>query len=241
MITKLLSLPQVNKTKVLSWIEPSKENLLFWFQIAMAWITLVPLYLNILKGKTEGLTLVVYITMITFFFMGLTLAHSSYKEKRVKKRLQLVIVYAQLVILIGVSIVVWINRIPWVLGDTIVSIAVYALVISSIGLSHLYMDVKGSVKERLQDPMVRAFMAIWCKAVPQLWFAWTMIDQGGSGGMPLVSLIGVHFNGWPRFIHVVLSGKRDGWDRATKGLFIGEFANVSTFTIASIVWVIFRI
>ncbi|MBU1199182.1 MAG: hypothetical protein KKF46_00535 [Nanoarchaeota archaeon] len=237
MITKILLWFKKNK----EWFKPSKENNLFWFQIIIVWVTMVPLYRNIVKGKTEGLTLTLYITMVTFFFMGLTLAISSYKADRIKKRLQLIIVYAQLTFVLSAFFVVSANKIPWVKGDTIMCIVVYSLSIASIGLSHVYMNVKGNLKDRVQDPIVRGLIAIWSKALPQLWFAWTMIDQKGSDGLPFITLIGGHLNAWPRFIHVVLSGRKSGWDRATKGLLMSELSNVGTWTIASIVWSYFQI
>jgi len=204
-------------------------NFLFWFQVIMAWIFTIPQIVKMLSGKTGGLTLILYVVVLAYMILGSSLAISSYRVKPEKIRKQTVIIFLQWSILVAATLIVAIGRIFWRSGDTIMCVII--LVLSVVTIFHY---------RNLTDPFCRGFLAIWCKSGPQLWFAYTMISQGTSEGFPLISIIAGHLTSMPRLAQVWLSGRKAGWDRPTKGLFMGEFFNVLTWGIATIVWIIFQ-
>ena len=205
-------------------------NFLFWFQVIMAWVIAVPQALNILSGKTGGLTLALYVVFMTYLILGFSLAVSSYRAKPEKIRKQAAIVFFQMMVLVGVVFIIGINKIPWRPGDIMLCIVIFILSVITI----LYY-------RNLKDPICRGLLAVWCRSGPQLWFAYVMLSQGSSEGLPLISLVATCLTSLPRLIQVWLSGHKVGWDRPTKGLFIGEFASALTWGIATIVWIIVRI
>jgi hypothetical protein len=195
----------------------------------MAWIFTIPQIVKILSGKTGGLTLILYVIVLAYMALGFSLAVSSYKVKPEKIRKQTVIIFFQWSILVAVTLIVAIGRISWRPGDTITCIVI--LVLSVVTILHY---------RNLTDPFCRGFLAIWCKSGPQLWFTYTMISQGTSEGFPLISIIAGNLTSMPRLAQVWLSGHKAGWDRPTKGLFMGEFFNVLTWGTATVVWIIFQ-
>jgi hypothetical protein len=116
----------------------------------------------------------------------------------------------------------------WTTGDTVVSVTVAILSIATIWRA-----------KSLTDPMVKGFLSMWCKAVPQLWLTATIIMAGGADGLPLWTLVAGHLTSIPRLAQVYIQGTRGGWDKPTKGLMIGETSNVATWTVVTVVWMLF--
>lgn len=206
-------------------------NFLFWFQMVMAFTHVIPLIINIADGKTEGLTLAMYVIFMVYLTLSFTLALSSYAQSKSKIRLQTIIIFANWLLLISIIVIVGIFAIPWRQADTVFCIIVAVLALGTVGKYR-----------NLADPMARGWISVWCKSLPQLWLAYTMLFiSHGASGYPLIALIAGHLTGIPRLIQVYLSGYRDGWDRPTKGLILGEVANVVTWCIVTIAWIYLRI
>ncbi|MEK7511689.1 MAG: hypothetical protein AAB575_01615 [Patescibacteria group bacterium] len=204
-------------------------SLLFWFQVIMAWTYMVPQVLQILHGKTRGLTLAMWLIFIGYLVVSLSLAILAWREKKEKIRLYTIIIFAQWTIFIAVLFTMCVGSVRWSTGDTTVCVAVTILSILTI------------IKNGLRDPMTRGWLAVWCKGVPQLWSAYVMLDTGSAEWLPGLSLLATNATAIPRLIQVYLQGKRGGWDRATKGLFVGESANVLTWTVVTIVWLVLTV
>jgi len=196
----------------------------------MAWTFTIPQILKMRSGETEGLTLVLYVMLLLYTALSFSLAVASCRIKPEKIRKQTTIIFFQWLILIAAIFVAGVGKIPWRPGDTITCIVIFVLSTATI----LYY-------RSLRDPFCRGFLAIWCKSGPQLWFAYTMINQGTSEGFPGISIVAGHLTSVPRLVQVWLSGRKAGWDGPAKGLFMGEFFNVLTWGVATIVWIIFQI
>lgn len=200
--------------------------ILFWFQIVMAWVYMVPQVIGLLSGKTAGLTLAMWLIFIGYLGVSLSLAFMSLKEKRETLRLYTVIIFAQWTVFISVLFLLALPSVRWNPGDTVVCIAV-------LGLSALTVLINRSLK----DPMTRGWLAVWCKGIPQLWMAYFMWSSGSADWLPGLSLLATDATCIPRLIQVYLQGLRGGWDRATKALFLGELSNVASWAVVNIVWV----
>jgi len=200
---------------------------LFWFQMVMAFAYSIPLITNIINGKTEGLTLATYAIFLVYTGLSLSLAMASYRHSRSKIRLQTIIIFVNWIVLIGLILTLGFFVIPWRRADSAFSVAILVVAVLTAG------KYKG-----LQDPIGRGWMAVWCKALPQLWLAYTMMFiSHGACGFALTSLVAGHLTSMPRLWQVYLSGKKDGWDRPTRGLILGESANVITWWVVTAVWV----
>jgi hypothetical protein len=202
------------------------EKLLFWLQVIMAWVYTAPQVIFIVSGKTAGLTLAVYVVFLAYMALGLTLSISSYKIKREKARKHLIIIFLQWLILVGAILAVGLNKIIWRPGDTVICVAI--LILSVFTIAHF---------RGFKDPIGRGLLAVWCKAIPQLWLAYTMLNAKSSAGVPIITLLAGHITSIPRLIEIFISGSKHGWDRPTKGLLLGESANILTWVAVTIVWI----
>ena len=199
---------------------------LFWFQIVAAWVYAVPQAYAIASGKTEGLTLVLYAMFMVYSAFSFFLAIASYKINKDSERRGTIFVFAQWIVFNGVLFCLGLRTIPWKTGDTIVCIAVLILLAATI------VWYRG-----LKDPFSKGFMAVWCRAIPHTWLAYTMLMFGKADSLPIPTLIASHCTSLTRLAQVWISGKSGGWDRPTKGLLIGELANVITWMVVTAIWV----
>lgn len=202
--------------------------LLFWFQIVMAWFYTVPQIYRILQNKTEGLNLAMYAIFMAYLVLSLSLSVASYREKREVVRKQTVIIFVQWTVFIALILLtgLW-KGIAWKTGDSVVTAVIVILSVMTI---RWYRGVS--------DPFSKGFMAVWCKSVPQLWLACTIFLAQSGAGLPAMTLLAGHLTAIPRLGQVVLAS-RGGWDRPTKGLLIGESANVITWLVVTAVWIFY--
>jgi hypothetical protein len=204
-------------------------SLLFWFQVIMAWAYMIPQVSQILRGKTGGLTLAMWVIFMGYLFVSLSLATLAWREKKDKIRLYTVIIFAQWTVFILVLFIMCIKSVHWSAGDTVVCIAVAILSVITV------------FRSGLKAPMTRGWLSVWCKGIPQLWMAHVMWSTHSAEWLPPLSLLASNATSIPRLIQIYLQGKRGGWDQATKGLMLGETANVGTWLVVTLVWFILRI
>ena len=202
---------------------------LFAFQVVMAWIYMIPQVLNILEGKTGGLTLAMWFIFVAYLFLGLSLAVMAWKEKREWIRVYTVIIFAQWIVFILILFLMCVNTVVWSVNDTFVCVVVAILSALTI------------IRLGLKDPMARGWLAVWCKGTPQLYMAYTMWSIQSAEWIPFVSLMATNATCIPRLIQVYMQGSRGGWDRPTKGLMLGEAVNVATWLIVNLVWIILNV
>lgn len=205
-------------------------NLLFWSQILVAWLLIIPQTLNILSGKTGGLSLAMFVIFLAYLALSLMLAIHSYRKKKEKNRKCLIIVLVQWGFLISIMLILSIGKMTWSNKDTFFCISI--LIISIITV----IAFKG-----ISSPYCKGLLAIWCKGLSQLWLVYSMISAGSSEGIPAITIFAGHASNWPRLIQVIMAGKNGGWDKATKGLLMGEVGNVATWTTVTITWAVIRI
>ena len=167
---------------------------------------------------------------MAYFLLSLSLSLASYraiedkKEKQARK--QLVIIFTQWAFCISALLLVGFSKIFWSAGDTVVTCLIVALSVGTI------------IWKGIKDDFTKAFLNVWCKSLPQIWLAYTFYLAKSGEGLHIIAILAGHATSVPRLIHVMISA-RAGWDDPTKALFIGDLANVATWTIVTIVWAYF--
>lgn len=204
-------------------------TLLFWFQIVMAWIYMVPQVWQIIQGKTGGLTLAMWVIFMGYLFVSLSLAMLAWKEKKERIRFYTVLIFAQWSIFISALFLMCVGTVYWSPGDTVVCVAV------------VFLSVATVLRKGFKDPMTRGWLSVWCKGIPQLWMAYVMWSSQSAEWLPGLSLLATNATAIPRLIQVYLQGRNGGWDKPTKGLLLGETANVGTWLVVTLVWFILRV
>jgi len=207
--------------------EERKIFFLFYFQIIMVFAYTIPQILNIISGKTKGLTLVLYGGFMIYVLVNFLLSIQAYDVKKTKGRKYLVIIFSLWVLSIGSLLVFGMTKIFWREEDTVISIII--LFLSFVTLFYF---------NGLKDPLSKGFFGVWFKSLPQLWLAYTMLAVGSGIGLHPISLIAAHCTSTPRLIHVFIIGRAGKWDRESRSLMVSEASNVITWWIVTIVWII---
>lgn len=205
----------------------SKAFWLFWFQVVMAWVLAVPQIISLLHGKTEGLTLTLYVLYEAYLVVSLLLSIESWRaNKEDKDRWRTIFIMGQWTVLVGVIFFCGVGKIAWTSIDTIICCLAGALSIFCV------IHFGG-----FHDPFAKGWIAVCCKALPQLYISYCMLLAGGADGFPLITLIAGYATAISRWLQIESAGQSGGWDRPTKGLRLGELSNVLTCIVMNIVWV----
>jgi hypothetical protein len=207
---------------------------LFWFQVVMACTHVFFQLPKIIKGDVDGLSLVFYSVFFVYVVFSLTLAVSSYKAEKTKDRGRTIWIFIIWGVILATFFVLGLGKIPWDKEDTIVCIVIAIMIVISVSAVILYC-------EGIRDPFVRASIAMISKGVPQLYLIYAVYSDQSSSGLPWGALLTAHATSMSRLVQVLLSGRKNGWDRPTKGLLCGEIANVLSFCVYTIFWVYYRL
>ncbi|MDP1694691.1 MAG: hypothetical protein Q8L34_04070, partial [Candidatus Woesearchaeota archaeon] len=155
----------------------------------MAWVYSVPQIYGILSGKTEGLTLVLYVSFMCYLGFSWFLALAAYQqaldnyekvERTSKQKIDLIIrkrtliVFSQWLVLVFVILILGINRVIWREGDTLISLIIMCLSVATL-----------IAFEGIKNPFSKGWLAVWSKSLPQLWLAYVIYSEGGGSGLPL--------------------------------------------------------
>ncbi len=192
----------------------------------MAFCFNVPLILNILAGRIAGLNLATFAIFAFYFMVGFSLALGAFHENPSRLRKQTLIVFGVHLGMVLLDFGTGIFAIPWQNSDSIFTACIFSL---TLVIVYSYRGFR--------DPIGRGWISVCCKALPQLWLAYTMLSNPlGQQGLSWISIAAGHMTATPRLFQVYLSGKNEGWDRPTRGLIIGEISNVVTWWMVTIIW-----
>ena len=88
----------------------------------------------------------------------------------------------------------------------------------------------------ITDPMVKGYLAIFFKAVPQLILAYNMFIVGGGNGLAGMAIVTGHITIISRLGQLCFSIREAGWDRNRVGSAISEIANELSWVVVTIIW-----
>ena len=87
----------------------------------------------------------------------------------------------------------------------------------------------------IADPMVKGWLAVFFKAIPQLALAYKIYLRGGAG-LAAAAVITGHITILARLGQLWFSIQEAGWDRNRRGSALSELANEGSWIIATLVW-----
>lgn len=105
----------------------------------------------------------------------------------------------------------------------------------ALALTALVFVAGHACNKTVADPMIKAWLAIAYKSVPQVLLAWKIMAEGGSGIPGLAVVVG-HATILIRLGQIYFMINEAGWDRNRKWLAISETANELSWIVASIAW-----
>ncbi len=209
-------------------------DLLFWFQIIMAWCFSIP-QIHRSFTTTTGMTITWSMLCSIFVTINFFLALSAYWDSGSRKAMQVTLVYANWLLLWATMFVIISLKGYWTKSDTLVTL----LVIASLTVLMIVRS-KGSVMETFVEPINRGLMSIIVKSTPQLYIAYCIFKAGRNDGLAGMSLVIGHITVIVRAIEIAVTAKQDGWTKKNIGLFISETGNELTWMVTTWSWLYFN-
>jgi len=208
-------------------------DLLFWFQLVMAWAFTVPQVIRSLSS-TAGMTITWTMFCSAFVLINLFLALGAYRQSKSRKAGQVVLVYANWLILWMTLLVIICIKGQWFAKDTVLT----GLILASLA-ALLVVRRRESLVATISEPITRGFVALLLKSVPQLFIGYCIIVAGRKDGLAGLTLIIGHITVCTRLAEIVLTARQDGWTRRNIGLLIGETGNELSWLVTTTIWMLY--
>ena len=182
--------------------------------------------------STEGIILTWFAFWGFFLLINLKLSHQAHLVQPSRITKQTLIVYATwtVIMALNISVFLWRDEAVWKDVDTLTS--TFAL----IGI-FIVIAVSLFQKLSLSDPILRGYLALIFKAMPQLTLAYSIWLDGGEG-LSVVAVIVGHITICTRLGQIYLSIREASWDRNRIGSAISEIGNEASMVVLTIVWLI---
>ena len=180
-----------------------------------------------LLSSTEGASMSWFAAWEVFLLLNLWLAWHAHKAQPSRITGQTLISYLVWSVMIALDLSAISLRDTWTWNER------DALTAELVGLGVVVTLVAGGF--RIGDPLVKGWLAVFFKTVPQAVLAWNIWLMGG-GGIALAAIIAGHATILSRIGQLVLSIKEAGWDRNRIGSLISEVPNELSWALVTAIW-----
>lgn len=191
------------------------------FGITQAWLML---------STTEGVSFTWLVFWGIFLLINLSLAIRAHQVQASRVTMQTVITYAvwTIAMLVDTGVYLYCEPQIWVPIDT------WTMTIALSGIATT-LFIAARLHLPLSDPLVRGYLAVFFKGVPQLLLALNIFAVGGAG-LSSFGIITGHITVCCRLGQLFMSLREAGFDRNRKGSLISELANEFSWIIVSFAW-----
>jgi hypothetical protein len=196
---------------------------LFWFQIFMGLIFIVPQTIRMLS-TVQGLTTVLYLSFEFFIGLNFWLAIKAYREVQNVETKQTLAVYSFWGVGVTLHLIIMLVRGHWTNTDTMMMMA--------IGIASAVTLLLGG---GVTNPTAKGVLALWCKAIPQFYLAYCIYKYGGQG-LAAITVWAGHVTVGTRISMLTISGKRSKWNRNIVASLISEWGNEISWVVVTGIW-----
>jgi hypothetical protein len=215
----------------MSFKQKMTADLLFGVQLVFTVIFGGSQFLRMLT-TSQGVSVSWYGSWEIFLLLNLVLAIRAHRNLASRVTFQVIMSYAAWVIMVTLDLGVMLakNMGMWNGRDTVTTIcAVTGVAMTLVVASRKHLAIT--------DPLVKGYLAIFFKAVPQLILAYNVFMVGGNG-LAAVAIVTGHVTIFIRLGQLFFSIREAGWDRNRIGSAISEVANELSWMIVTIIWFI---
>lgn len=206
-------------------------DILFWLQVSCILVFGFSQFVRLLTSAT-GVNVSWFALGGAFFLFNLVLAVHAHKNRPSRVTIQTVFAYSLglLAYLADLGAMIAKSTGTWDRNDTITSIIVLAGVVLALCI--------GLLKNLgFADPMVRGWLAVLFKGVPQLTLAYKIFSIGGAGLAGLTIVVG-HILVLSRLGQLAFSIREANWDRNRLGSALSEVANEASWIVVTFAWLL---
>mgnify|MGYP001576272430 FL=1 len=185
------------------------------------------------QNGTQNIHMAMFLCVEIFVSVNLALAIQAHWAKPSRVTRQAVIVYSTWVVLWGAVLAQTLYRgTPWDTADAITLglVATGAMVILLI--ARMYHT-------GIRSPLIRGYLSLAFKAVPQLSQAYKIVAMGGAPGLGWVMVLGGHATIMTRFGQLFFSFRESKSERNRIGLLVSEAGNELSWIIVTICWLVY--
>lgn len=182
---------------------------------------------------SQGVSASWFLSWEIFLALNLTLVFNAHKKQKSRVTVQTIASYLLWVVVVTADIVVMICRRTgeWNSRD----FATIILAIVGITFTMAVANEKGAT---IIHPLVKSFIALFCKAIPQFIMAYNIAVMGG-GGLAGMTVIAGHITVMTRLGQLFFSIREAGWDKNRTGSAISELGNEISWVAVTATWLIF--
>lgn len=199
---------------------------LFLAQLGFALIFGIGQFVHLLSS-TEGVSMSWFGAWQIFLLLNLWLAwraHQAQSSRVTKQTLASYLVWSAMVAL-DISALLFRENWVWNERDTMTA------QLASVGVLATLLIGRFNVS----NPLVKGWLAVFFKAVPQVMLAWNVWLVGGAG-ITWLAIVAGHLTILTRIGQLVLSIREAGWDKNRIGSLISELPNELSWILVTAVW-----
>jgi hypothetical protein len=180
----------------------------------------------------QGVNLTWFVSWLIFLLLNLALCLRAHQNQPSRITLQTILSYAAWTVVVAadLAVMLWKGTHVWGETDTVTAIIVGLGVVLTVGLAY-------RLELGIVDPMVKGWLAVFFKAVPQFALAYKIFMMGGAG-LAAAAVITGHITILSRLGQLWFSIKEAGWDRNRRGSALSELANELSWLVATAVWLV---
>jgi uncharacterized membrane-anchored protein YitT (DUF2179 family) len=210
-----------------------KANILFGVQILSALLFGGGQLIHMLLQTIAGINATWYVSWLVFLILNLVLTVRAYRNEASRAKLYQICTYSvwTVLILLDLLVLIWkgvrLNGQDAILGGLV-----------TLGVSAIFAEALRR-KQPLADPMIKGWLAVCFKAIPQLILAVNIACHGGAG-LSFLAIIGGHVGILARLAQLGFPLPKKGLDRNILGSALSEYANEGSWIVVTIVWIAWR-
>lgn len=184
-----------------------------------------------LLSSSQGVSMSWFGAWEVFLLLNLWLAWRAHEAQPSRVTKQTLVSYLVWCVMIGLDLSVLFLRETWTWNerDTLTLWLTGAGVLVTLTAGRF--DIK--------NPLVKGWLAVFFKAVPQAVLAWNILLVGGDG-LAWLAIVAGHATILSRIGQLALSMREAGWDKNRIASFISEVANELSWVLATAAWLIAR-
>lgn len=201
---------------------------LFLVQLGFAFTFGISQFVQLLSSTT-GVSMSWFGAWQVFLLLNLWLAWRADKVQSSRVTKQTLVSYLVWTVMVALDISAMLFRESWIWNerDTL------TLQLATVGVLITLLIGRFDIS----NPLVKGWLAVFFKAVPQVILAWNIWLVGGEG-VALMAIIAGHATILARLGQLTLSIREAGWDKNRIGSLISEVPNELSWILATVVWLI---
>jgi len=210
-----------------------KADFLFGVQVVLTIFFCIGQFRHMLIHGTENISMAMFLCIEVFLGINLVLALRAHHVQPSRVTRHGIGIYTIWIILWGANLMLALFKGTSWDGDDAATLALVAL---GVGVVLYAAKMRGT---GIQNPLVRGYLSLAIKAIPQFAQAWKIVAYGGAPGLGWVMVWVGHATILTRVLQIKLALKEAKLEKNRVGLFVSEIGNEVSWIAATVAWLVY--